>query len=475
MNIFKLFFLRLSLICMISSSVMAQTVKMRVSEGYASTKDSVQLFYKIMGEGKDTLVVVHGGPYNSSYLSSDLTPLASHHTLIYYDQRGTGFSTVISDTSKLSMSMNVQDLETIRQYFKLQKLNILAHSTGGIISGFYAVHFPEKIRSMILVNPMTASAGWSTNFNKKLDSTSLLIKNQNAKIFYGSPTDSLKACWDYYALVARGYYPSPVKVRRMWGDVCNSKQANMLNPNKWYIYQSLGNWDITAQLAKVKAPVLIIAGEEDEIPFASFEQWNKSLPNSTLFKIPNSAHFPHVDQPNAFFTAVESFIQNKKPDESMLKSTGAGVILPGDDTGTSYQKARAAVIRVENELVRLLHKGEWDSVAAIYAIDATILPPGTSPIVGRQAISSFWHTAAIRGMSSIELQLMDLEISGELLIGKGKYQMNNRHAEIIDIGKFIAIYRKENNTWILQTDMFNSSLETRSPIEVPDYLILQKK
>jgi hypothetical protein len=53
--------------------------------------------------------------------------------------------------------------------------------------------------------------------------------------------------------------------------------------------------------------------------------------------------------------------------------------------------------------------------------------------------------------------------------------MNNRHTEIIDIGKFIAIYRKENNTWILQTDMFNSSLETRSPIEVPDYLILQKK
>ncbi|MBK6785060.1 MAG: alpha/beta hydrolase [Saprospiraceae bacterium] len=86
----------------------------------------------------------------------------------------------------------------------------------------------------------------------------------------------------------------------MWGDVCDCKQANMLNPKKWYIYQSIGDWDITTQLAKVKAPVLIIAGDEDEIPYASFEQWNNNLINSTLFKISDSAHFPHVDQPNDF-------------------------------------------------------------------------------------------------------------------------------------------------------------------------------
>ncbi|MBK6365155.1 MAG: hypothetical protein IPF52_17415 [Saprospiraceae bacterium] len=70
---------------------------------------------------------------------------------------------------------------------------------------------------------------------------------------------------------------------------------------------------------------------------------------------------------------------------------------------------------------------------------------------------------------------MDIEISGELLIAKGKYQMNNRQNEIIDIGKFIAMYRKEKNAWVLQTDMFNSSLETRSPIEIPDYLVLKKE
>ena len=50
--------------------------------------------------------------------------------------------------------------------------------------------------------------------------------------------------------------------------------------------------------------------------------------------------------------------------------------------------------------------------------------------------------------------------------------MKNAQMETLDIGKFIAIYQKEKNKWRLQTDMFNSNLETRSPIEIPDYLTL---
>ncbi len=139
---------------------------------------------------------------------------------------------------------------------------------GGIISGYYAVVYPERVKSMILINPIPAKAEWEMNFDSKLDSLSLLIKKQNEQKFYSATQDSLKACWDYYALVARGYYPNPKMVRRMWGDVCNGNQANMHNGNKWHLFKTLGNWDITSQLKKVKAPVLIISGEQDELIIA---------------------------------------------------------------------------------------------------------------------------------------------------------------------------------------------------------------
>lgn len=475
MKIVALISIGLFLNCFLCISAHAQSVKLLSSEGYVQTADSVQLFYKIQGEGKDTIVVVHGGPHNSGYFSPDLTPLAAHHTLLYYDQRAAGFSSFLSDTSKLGIDEHVADLETIRKHFHLQKLNLLGHSTGGVIAGFYAAANPEKIKSIILVNSMPAKTEWSVSFTSKLDSVSVLIKKQNSKILYSSPSDTLKACWDYYALDGRGFYPTPQDVRRTWGDVCNSKMSNTLNPAKWHIYASMGNYDLTDKFTEVSAPVLIIAGDDDGIPMASFEQWKNSFQNSTLIKVPGAAHFPHVDAPNVFFTAVELFLQGKTPDSSIFDVSGAGVVLPGDDMGTPYQQARAAIIRVENEVVKFVNKGDWKSAAGIYASDASIMSPGAPPITGRKAIASFWHTAAIRGMKSLELQLMDIELSGELLFGRGKSVIRDDQNEIIDIGKFIAIYKKINNQWVLYTDIWNSSLETRSPMAEPDYLILKQE
>ena len=469
----KSFLIGLSLIFTIPVAANSQTVKLKYSEGYIPTNDSVKIFYRILGEGKDTIVIFHGGGFGSSYLVPDLTPLAAHHALLFFDQPGTGFSTVVRDTVRLNINRFVQDVEIVRNYFRIQKMNVLAHSNGGILFGYYATVYPEKIESIILINPTAASQKWQ-GLNR-LDSISQLILKQNGKIYRSSaPTDSIKACWDYYAVWARGKFPTPLHVRRMWGDVCDCNQKNQLNPFRFYSMQSMGKWDITAQLLKVKARTLIIGGDKDETPVAAWEEWKTSLPNSQLLIIKGTGHLPYVDNPSVFFAAAEQFLQNKWTNTSVPQTKSVGVVFPSDEKGSLYLQARTAVINVETELVRLINKAAWDSVAAIYATDATIMGPGSPPVKGQKAIASFWHTVSIRGMHTLELQFIDLEQSGDKLIATGKYVMNNTQDEIIDIGKFMAIYKKEKNKWRLQTDMFNTSMETRSPLEIPDYLTLPK-
>lgn len=462
----------LGLIFFVSLSADAQTVKLKSSEGYIQTNDSVRLFYRLLGEGKDTIMVFHGGGFGSSYLVPDLTPLAAHHTLLFFDQPGTGFSSVVRDTARLNIHRFVQDVEIVRKYFKLQKIKVLAHSNGGLLSGYYATVYPNNIELMILINPTQASQKWKNS--NRFDSISQLILKQNRKIYKSGPIDSIKACWDYYAVWIRGKFPTPLHARRIWGDACNCNQQNLLNPNLFYSLQSMGEWDLTAQLSNVKARVLIVAGDMDETQVAAFEEWKNSLPNSRLLIISGTGHLPYVDKPAVFFSAAEQFLQNKWPDKSVFLANAVGIVLPTDKKGSHYLKARAAVINVENEIVRLVNNKLWDSVAAIYATDATILASGSPPVTGQKAIASFWHTVSIRGMHTVELQFIDLEQSGDKIIAKGKYVMNNYKNEIIDIGKFIAIYKKEDNHWRLQTDMLNTSMETRSPIEVPDYLTLPK-
>jgi len=458
----------------ISVAAQAQTVRLNTSEGYIKTKDSVRLYYNIVGAGNDTIMVVHGGPYNSNYLLSDIKPLAAHHTLLFYDQRSAGYSTVVKDTARLNVSKYIEDIETVRKYFNIDKVNLLGHSKGGLLAGNYAAKYPNRVKSMILVNPSPLTK-WKSDYASKMDSVTNLIYEQNENKYKNSPIDSTKSCWDYYALEARYFYPSPVHARRMWGDVCNSIQANMLNPNLGYMGYTIKKRNIIPKLAQIKAPVLVLAGDQDYKPFGAFEEWKESFSNSAIVRFRGSGHFPHVDNPDLFFEAIEQFLTGKFPDSSIYKSKSAGVVLPNDDNGTPYQQARAAIIRIENELVHLLNKGDWKGAASLYSSDAVIYAPSSPPVAGHQAIASFWHTVSIRGMSSIELQLMDLEISDNLLVARGKYVMRDKQKEYIDIGKFVALYRKENGKWLLQTDMFNSSLETRSPISVPDYLKLDEK
>jgi proline iminopeptidase len=372
----------------ISVVAQAQTLRLKTSEGYIKTQDSVRLYYNIVGTGNDTIMVVHGGPYNSNYLLSDIKPLAAHHTLLFYDQRSAGYSTVVKDTARLNVSKYIEDIETVRKHFNIDKVNLLGYSKGGLLAGNYAATYPNRVKSMILVNPSPLT-NWKSAYASKMDSVTNLIYEQNEKKYKNSPVDSTKSCWDYYALEARYFYPSPVHARRMWGDVCNSIQANMLNPNLGYMGYTIKKRNIIPKLAQIKAPVLVLAGDQDYKPFGAFEEWKESFPNSAIVRFRGSGHFPHVDNPDLFFAAVEQFLTGKFPDNNIYKSKGAGIILKNDDDGTPYQQARAAVIRIEDKLVNALNNSDWSVAASLYSNDAVIYAPSSPPVVGASGYCFF--------------------------------------------------------------------------------------
>ena len=64
----------------------------RPAEGHVQG-DGAALFYRMVGAGPDVLVMIHGGPgMDMGYMVPDFGPLAEHHRLLFYDQRGGGRS-----------------------------------------------------------------------------------------------------------------------------------------------------------------------------------------------------------------------------------------------------------------------------------------------------------------------------------------------------------------------------------------------
>jgi proline iminopeptidase len=83
-------FLWLTLVCAAMPACRSATTP---REGYLAGSGGVRIFYRVVGNGPDTIVAIHGGPGGEmNNIAPDLDPLGTRHVIIYYDQRGGGRS-----------------------------------------------------------------------------------------------------------------------------------------------------------------------------------------------------------------------------------------------------------------------------------------------------------------------------------------------------------------------------------------------
>ena len=287
------------------------------SPQFIRSKDDVQIFYRTSGRGSP-IVVLHGGPgMDHQSLANDLEPLARSHRLIYYDQRGGGRSTLPADTSRLTMDDHVSDLEALRVQLGLDRMTLLAHSFGPAIAASYAIAHPQRVERMIFLGPIPPRR--AAFFERYLEAMSarMNLEDRNRleelmRVFETGEGDVVAACREFWAIgvpprLARGTSPSMVK-----SDLCAAPPEAIrygmtkTNAAGW---ESLGEWDWTAALARVEAPVLVIHGEEDAIPMEMVREWAVSLPNGRMLELPGTGHFPHAERPEEVFAAIEAFMK----------------------------------------------------------------------------------------------------------------------------------------------------------------------
>ncbi|MDT8410744.1 MAG: alpha/beta fold hydrolase [Wenzhouxiangellaceae bacterium] len=71
----------------------------------------------------------------------------------------------------------------------------------------------------------------------------------------------------------------------------------------------LAETDISARLAEIRIPTLIIGGRRDKlVPWRSLEQLDAQLPNSRLERIHGAAHAPFLTDPQAVAATIREFM-----------------------------------------------------------------------------------------------------------------------------------------------------------------------
>ncbi|MFW6198882.1 MAG: alpha/beta fold hydrolase, partial [Acidobacteriota bacterium] len=275
--------------------------------------DGTQLLFWRAGGGEEPpVVVLHGGPgIGSAYLQGPLTELlGGERQLLFYDQRGSGYSGGVEDPERLTMERLVGDLDTVRRRAGLESMDLLGHSFGGLLAIHYSLEHPARVGRLILVDPDPATRQlWERHRERVAARTSAALAAEISAIeedpgFREDP-DRVES---WLGLRMRAYVAEPADAERIEFRLAEPVLRNLaVTPGA--IREDLGDWDLRRRLAEIRAPTLIVAGRESVFPAAAFETLRDGIPDARLVLLAGCGHLPFMEAPETFAEVVRRFLQ----------------------------------------------------------------------------------------------------------------------------------------------------------------------
>lgn len=124
--------------------------------------------------------------------------------------------------------------------------------------------------------------------------------------------------------------------------------------------------------------------------------------------------------------------------------------------GPALAQSRQAMQKLNDEWTAAFNKGDVAAVAAMYAPDAYVLPPGSDMVKGRSAIEAFWRQAAqqVGDAKLVTVDVLPLGPGAVREIGTVTLETKAQPPQQM-VGKYSVVWRKIGGRWLLATDIWN--------------------
>lgn len=293
----------LALLACVAVPVSAQSAR----QGMLSM-DGARLFYEVVGSG-DPIIVVHGGPgLDHEYLRPGLDALATRHTLIYYDQRGTGRSSAELVDSVIDFDAFVDDIDALRQALGYERVSVLGHSFGTLLAIEFARRYPDQIQALVLMNPTEPGSRFREETaarQNELRTAEDLAEMEELRATEGFGARDAGTLSRVYQVAFRPLFRDRAKLADLNLDLSGTTArqgqdvaallGGSLGPVEW--------WD---RLGEIQAPTLVLHGRYDAPPVEMSQALAEAFPRGSI-QVLETGHFPYVEDRDGLLTAVSGF------------------------------------------------------------------------------------------------------------------------------------------------------------------------
>ena len=286
-------------------------------EGYIPYRGH-RVWYGIAGEsekqGKHPLLCLHGGPGGSHDYLTPLSVLAdAGRRVIFYDQLGSGKSDHPDNPDMWTVELYVEEVDVVRDALGLDMVHVLGQSWGGQLAMEYALTKPSGLVSLIIANSLADMSQWISEINRLRAELPKEIQETVSKHEAEGTTDDLA-----YKEATREYYRRHICRLAEWPEVISRTHEyvmkypqvynTMWGPNELNVTGTLEDWSVIDRLGEIDVPTLILSGRYDESTPAINETIHKGIKGSEWVIFENSAHLPHLEEPEKYLSVLNDFL-----------------------------------------------------------------------------------------------------------------------------------------------------------------------
>ena len=264
------------------------------------TDDGVRLYAEEAGQG-EPLLFVHEFAGDHRSWEPQMRFFSAAYRCVTYAARGYPPSDVPTDPGAYSQERAVADAIAVLDGLEIGRAHVVGLSMGGFTALHLILKHPERISSAVV-----AGTGYGAQPERAESFRAESVLTAAAFAAEGA------------AKVAERYAVGPARV-----------QFQNKNPRGWAEFAAaLAGHDptgaaltmrgiqaarpslyaLTDELAKVRNPVLVLVGDEDEGCLEPALMLKRTIPTAGLAVLPRTGHTVNLEEPDVFNRAVDSFL-----------------------------------------------------------------------------------------------------------------------------------------------------------------------
>ena len=234
--------------------------------------NGISLYYETYGSGPPVLVL-HGAGAFLETMHYFISGLSDTHTVIAVDSRGQGRST--DGPGPLTYAEMGDDMIKLLDALKIKQVDVVGWSDGGIVGLDMAMKHPERVRRLVAIGANTDTSG--------LDPKALAP---------GFLDEEAREVRPFYEAVAPDPKHFPMLMKKI---------ETMITTEPHYT---------AADLSRIRARVLIVAGEHDLILRGHTDFIAHAIPGAKELIVPGASHAGPLEMPDKYNEIALRFLDS---------------------------------------------------------------------------------------------------------------------------------------------------------------------